>query len=133
MKKSQGLKAEEAISGRILVADDDEATLDMVSEFLELMGFEVALAENGIEALSLFIADSFDIVLTDLNMPVMDGLSLAINIKRKSPKTPIVLLTGSNKEEVLKKVEKGPFYSVLFKPFRIADFRKTIQGALALI
>lgn len=133
MEKTGGQNTEKAIFGRILVADDDEDTLGMISEFLELMGFEVAIAENGMDALSIFVTDSFDIVLTDLNMPVMDGLSLAAHIKNKAPETPIVLITASDKEAVLKKVKSGPFYSVLFKPFRIADFRKTIQGALALV
>lgn len=133
MEKTEGLTAEKAILGRILVAEDDEDILEMVSEFLELMGFEVALAENGMDALSLFVTDPFDLVLTDLNMPVMDGLSLAIHIKSKAPETPIVLITASDKEAVRKKVKSWPFYSVLFKPFRIADFRKTIQGAMELV
>jgi YesN/AraC family two-component response regulator len=50
------------------------------------LGYEVALAINGIEALAVFLASTFDLVLTDLEMPAMDGLSLAGHIKRKVPK-----------------------------------------------
>jgi CheY-like chemotaxis protein len=95
------------------------------------MGFEVALAGNGIEALSVFLDSSFDLVLTDLQMPIMDGLSLASHIKERSPSTPVILLTGSDRETVRKKVERGPFDSVIFKPFRLEDLQRTVQGALA--
>ncbi len=107
------------------------AIRDVVSEFLEFMGFEVALAGNGIEALAVFLESSFDLVLTDLQMPVMDGLSLASHIKERSPSTPVILLTGSDRETVRKKVERAPVDSVIFKPFRLEDLQRTVQGALA--
>ena len=64
-------------------------------------------------------------------MPAMDGLSLAGHIKERSPSTPVILLTGSDRETVLKKVERGPVDAVIFKPFRLEDLQRTIQGALA--
>ncbi|MCF8079985.1 MAG: response regulator [Desulfobacterales bacterium] len=122
---------EEAISKRILLADDSKAIRDAVSGFLKFIGYEVALAVNGIEALTVFLESSFDLVLTDLEMPAMDGLSLAGRIKERSPDTPVILLTGADRETVLKKVEKGPVDSVIFKPFRLEDLQSTVQGALA--
>jgi CheY-like chemotaxis protein len=74
--------AGQAISRRILVAEDNKAFQDIVSGFLEFLGFEVALAGNGIEALAIFIESIFDLVLTDLQMPAMDGLKLASHIKK---------------------------------------------------
>ena len=130
-KKSVTSKAGQAIYGRILVADDDKTIRDMVSGFLECMRFEVALVENGIEALAAFLESSFDMVLTDLQMPAMDGLSLAIHIKERSPDTPVILLTGSDREAILRKVERGPVDSVIFKPFRMKDLQRTVQGTLA--
>ena len=119
------------MSGRILVAEDNRATQDLVSRFLEFLGYEVALACNGIEALAAFIEGSFDLVLTDLNMPAMDGLSLAGHIKERSPGTPVILLTASDRETVRKKVERGPVDSVIFKPFGLEDLQRGVQGALA--
>jgi CheY-like chemotaxis protein len=87
----------QAISGRILVAEDNKAIKDMVSRFLESIGFEVALAGNGLEALSLFFNASFDLVLTDLDMPDMDGWGLTSCIKERSPDTPVVLMTGEDR------------------------------------
>ena len=130
-KKSVSSNAGQAISKRILVADDNKAIRDVVSGFLEFIGFEVALARNGIEALAVFLESSFDLVLTDLQMPAMDGLSLAGHIKERSPNTPVILLTGNDRETVLKKVEGGPVDSIIFKPFRLEALQRTVQGALA--
>jgi CheY-like chemotaxis protein len=119
-----------AKSGRILVAEDNETLQDVVSRILDFMGFEVALAGNGVEALSLFLENSFDLVLTDLEMPIMDGWSLTHCIKERSPNTPVVLMTGADRATVLKKVKSAPIDSVIFKPFLINDFQSTVQRVL---
>jgi CheY-like chemotaxis protein len=113
------------------VADDDKSIQKVVSKFLGFMGFEVALAGNGIEALAAFLESSFDLVLTDLQMPAMDGLSLARHIKARSPSTPVILLTGSDRQTVRKQAERAPVDSIIFKPFRLKDLRSTVNGALA--
>ena len=114
-KKSVSSNTAQAISKRILVADDDKAIRDAINWFLEFMGFEVALAGNGIEALAVFLESSFDLVLTAFQMPAMDGLSLARHIKERSPSTPVILLTGCDRETVWKKVERALVDSVIFK------------------
>jgi two-component system capsular synthesis sensor histidine kinase RcsC len=123
--------AAQAMSTHILVAEDNKAIQDVVFRILDFMGFEVALAGNGVEALSLFLANPFDLVLTDLEMPIMDGWRLTHCIKERSPNTPVVLMTGGDRETVWKKVERGPVDSVLFKPFSLEDLQRTVQGALA--
>jgi len=130
-KQPVSSKAGQVIPKRILVADDNKAIRDVVSQLLEFIGYEVALAINGIEALAVFLKSTFDLVLTDLEMPAMDGLSLAGHIKERSPSTPVILLTGADRETVLKKVERGPVDSVIFKPFTLEDLQRTVQGALA--
>jgi CheY-like chemotaxis protein len=130
-QKSVSSNTAQAISRRILVADDDRTIQKIVSKFLGFMGFEVALAGNGIEALAIFLESSFDLVLTDLQMPAMDGLSLARHIKARSPDTPVILLTGSDREIVRKQIERAPVDSIIFKPFRLKDLRRTVHGALA--
>ena len=128
--KSVSSNAGQAISRRILVAEDNKTIQDIVSRILDFMGFEVALAGNGVEALSLFLENSFDLVLTDLEMPIMDGWSLTHCIKERSPNTPVVLMTGADRETVLKKVKNAPIDSVIFKPFLINDFQSTVQRVL---
>jgi len=122
----------QAISGRILVAEDNKAIKDMISWILEFIGFEVALASNGLEALSLFLKDSFDLVLTDLDMPVMDGWGLTSCIKERSPDTPVVLMTGEDSATLLRKVERWSVDSVIFKPFEMEDLQRTVREALEL-
>ena len=131
IKKSVSANSGQAMPKRILLADDNKAIRDLVSGFLEFIGYEVALAINGMEALAVFLRSTFDLVLTDYEMPAMDGLSLAGHIKTRSPNTPVILLTGADRETVMKKVEKGPVDSVLFKPFMLEDLQKTVQNALA--
>jgi DNA-binding NtrC family response regulator len=116
---------------RILVVDDNRDIRNVLSRMLCLMGFEVALAGNGIEALAVFHESSFDLVVTDLQMPIMEGSELAQFVKETSPTTPVILLTGTDRETVWKKVAKGSIDSVIFKPFKLNDFQSTVQGALA--
>jgi CheY-like chemotaxis protein len=130
-KKSVSANAGQAIPKRILLADDNKAIRDVVAELLEFIGYEVALAINGIEALAVFLENSFDLVLTDFEMPAMDGLSLAGHIKERYPNTPVILLTGSDREAVLRKVEKGPVDLIIFKPFKMEDLQRAVQGVLA--
>jgi CheY-like chemotaxis protein len=60
----------------------------------------------------------------------MDGWSLTHSIKERSPNTPVVLMTGADRETVLKKVKSAPFDSVIFKPFLVNDFQSTVQRVL---
>ena len=131
-KKPVDTHLKQGKSRRVLVVEDERSVQDVLSELLRWMGFEVALAGNGVEALAIFIENSFDLVLTDLQMPVMDGSSLAHLIKERSPNTPVVLLTGADRETLRDKVKSGSIDSVLFKPFLLNDFQSTLRRVLAL-
>ncbi len=120
------------MSGSILVAEDYKMTQDIVSEFLEFLGFEVVFASNGAEALAAFLRHDFDLVLTDLQMPVMDGLTLAGHIKERSPGTPVILMTGSDREALWNQGGKKSVDSVLFKPFLFEELQSSVQEALGL-
>ena len=113
---------------RILVVDDEKNIQDILSGMLSTMGYEVVSAGSGHEGLNLFLKNSIELVLTDLNMPGMDGWTLASHIKRKSPNTPVVLITGSEKGAVDEKLKRSCVDSVMFKPFALEDLRKTVQG-----
>jgi len=115
------------IMNKILIVDDAKAIRDILSKTLPLMGFEAAVASNGNEALNLFLTNSFDLVLTDLEMPDLDGWTLAIRIKDKSPNTPVVLITGSEKKAVMERLKGSCIDSILFKPFTLEDLQKTVQ------
>ena len=71
-------------------------------------------------------------VLTDFNMPFMDGFSLAGHIKERSPFTPVIMLTGFDREVIGEKMEKGSVDYVIFKPFKLKDLQIIIDAALKL-
>lgn len=117
---------------RILVVEDYKNLQSVFSRMLDAMGFEVAHAESGLEALAAFLDSPLDLVLIDLQIPVMNGSSLAHFIKEMSPNTPVILLTDADRDTVWRQAQNGVIYSVIFKPFEIIDFEKTVRGALEL-
>ena len=112
---------------KILIVDDTKAIRDTLSDMLSVMGFEVTVASSGNEGLSLFPKNSFDLVITDLQMPDLDGWTLALHVKDKSPNTPVVLITGSEKKKVMEKLKGSCVDSVMFKPFTLEDIQETVR------
>ena len=115
---------------RILVVDDEKSIQEVLKALLSAMGYEVISAGSGHEGLNLFLETRIVLVLTDLNMPGMDGFSFASHIKEKSPDTPVVLITGLEKGAVDEKLKRGCVDSVLFKPFGLEDLQRTVQGII---
>jgi CheY-like chemotaxis protein len=111
---------------RILVAEDNKTTQDIVGTFFEPLKFKVGLACNSTEALVVFIESPFVLVLTDLQMPAMEGWGLTPCIKQRSSKTPVVLMTGAERDTVRKEVERMPVDSVVFKPFALEDLQSAV-------
>ena len=85
---------------RVLVVDDDPALVKEFSLLLQHMGCEVTLAANGREAMDFLRGPLPDVVLTDLDMPEMDGLELVKAIRRDHPTLPVILMTAMGSEEV---------------------------------
>ncbi len=132
-KSPKGDSATKAISPSgtpILVVEDDQAVRVVLSTLLSRMGYQVTQAANGAEALDLFSRRSYGAVLTDFQMPGMDGFTLASNIKSTSPKTPVIMITGSKQSLVYEKMKKGFVDSLLFKPFKTEDIHETVRVAL---
>jgi DNA-binding NtrC family response regulator len=121
---------EEGTNGRVLVVDDEESIRALLLEILSGMDYEAVAFGNSGEALNHFRKESFDLVLTDLEMPGMDGLTLARYIKNRSPETPVILVTGCRVEDFQEKMRTGCIDSVIAKPFRLDGFLKTVQGML---
>jgi CheY-like chemotaxis protein len=117
---------------RVLLVEDYRNLQSVFSTMLCVMGFEVSHAENGLEALAAFLDGPLDLVLLDLQMPILNGSCLAHFIGEVSPNTPVILITGADEETVRKQTKGGTIYSVIFKPFEIIDFEKTVREALEL-
>ena len=117
-------------NGRVLVVDDQESLRTLFLAILSNMGYQGIAFGNSGEALNHFRKESFDLVLTDLEMPGMDGLTLAQSIKDRSPETPVILVTGRKVEDFQQKMRPGCIDSLIPKPFRLEGFKKTIKGML---
>ena len=79
---------------RVLAADDMPEIRYLIARFLQRHGYDVATAQDGREAWGLFRQAPYDLVITDLNMPVMDGAALIARIKAMAPETPVVVGTA---------------------------------------
>ena len=79
---------------RVLVVEDEPANLRMLTYILNDEGYEIVGAKDGLEALELLAQSRFDLVLSDVNMPRMDGVALARHIVSSDPITPIFLMTA---------------------------------------
>ena len=112
-----------------LIVDDDEKVRETISLILEGMKFAVSTARDGEKALRLFQKHDFNIVITDLNMPKMDGMALARRIKEWSPQTPIILISGEIKRS--SRVYRTLVDCVLHKPFGIGDLETAVRKTLA--
>ncbi len=112
---------------RILVVDDEKVVREITQAFLTLNGYDVNTAENGKEAFEKMLSTHYDVVITDVQMPIMGGIELLERISQIKADTVTILLTGSpvNKSECSQK----PF-AHLCKPFSHNQLIKVIQEGL---
>ena len=115
---------------KILVADDDDLILSLVCRMLRALGCEVTGARNGREALGCFEREGFDLVLTDLQMPYMDGWELALRVKSRAPQMPVIAMTGMGREEVMSRQGKSALDQVLFKPLTRNQLDQAVAEAV---
>lgn len=118
------------MKARILVVDDEES----IREFLEIMlkkeGYEITLAEDGIQAKESLAKKSFDMVISDLQMPNMTGIELLKHVKDTSPDIVFMLITAFGTTETAVEAMKMGAYDYITKPFKIDEVRLNIQNAL---
>ena len=79
---------------KILVVDDEPDSLRLLTYFLRREGYEITVAKDGLDAMELLLQSRFDLVLSDLTMPRMNGIALATHIRYNLSDTPIFLMTG---------------------------------------
>jgi CheY-like chemotaxis protein len=112
---------------KILIVDDNNDLRMVVAKMLSWLGYEVSSADSGENGLGLFCQDQFDIVLSDYEMPGMDGVALASSVKKTSPQTPVVIMTGAGRETVFSR-KSSAVDEVISKPFTLAQIDETIQS-----
>jgi response regulator RpfG family c-di-GMP phosphodiesterase len=114
----------------VLVVDDEETIREMLAEFLEMEGYIVDTAEDGMAALSAMEDAHFDLVLTDLKMPRMGGITLLEQIGKHAPSTMAVIMTGFGTVDTAIDAMKRGAHDYILKPFKIHDVIHVIERAV---
>ena len=119
----------------LLVVEDDESIRAFVRRALERAGHSVTEAEDGADALDKLRASEtpIDLVLSDIQMPVMDGIALALNLARERPDLPILLMTGYAHQRERAHGLDQIVLDVVEKPFSLAEITQRVNAALETV
>jgi two-component system response regulator PilR (NtrC family) len=115
---------------KILVVDDEKSMRDFLSIMLNKEGYEVSTAGNGEDALRAVQAEIFDLVITDVKMPRMDGLEVLKMVKDVSPETVVLMITAFATTETAVEAMKLGAYDYITKPFKVEEIKLVIRKAL---
>ncbi len=118
---------------RVLVIDDDEQTRALVRHMLDREGHEVVEAVDGADGLRLFGKSPPDVVLTDINMPGLDGHDVIEAIRMQHPDVPIIAISGGGpvgREELLLKASALGADQIIMKPFEFRQLVGAVERAL---
>lgn len=114
----------------ILLVDDDIDYLYLLGMFLKAEGFEVTTVSDGFKALDVLRSNKIRIVITDFNMPGMDGIELAARVREQYSSTHVVLVTGKKLSEIVEAAAKTGISEMFSKPVELQRFLAVIMSLL---
>lgn len=115
---------------KVLLAEDDKNLGSLLSNYLNMKGYETRLCSNGREALEVFPEDTFSLCILDIMMPEIDGITLAGELRKKQPDIPIIFLTAKNmKEDVIEGFKSGAD-DYITKPFSMDELIYRMEAIL---
>ena len=119
---------------RVLVAEDEEALRALTARALTDSGHEVVAAIDGADALDILTREQgrFELLLTDIKMPLMDGIALALATARDYPRIIILLMTAFADQRERASNLDALIHDVILKPFTLAEIETVVNGALAV-
>jgi two-component system cell cycle response regulator CpdR len=115
---------------KILIAEDEDSLRRFVARALEMDGHQTVQAGDGAAALEQLQSDSFDLLLSDIRMPVMDGIALATESAQIAPNMPILLMTGYAEQRERAEPLMRIVVDVVAKPFSLPQIRQAVAEAL---
>lgn len=118
------------VKRRILVVDDDAVTREALAEVLQDEGYEVALAADGLEAVAMLSTYQPDMVLTDLQMPGLNGMNVLTHVKNVYPTTPVIIFTAHATLDAEREARRQGAQDFLQKPLDFDDVLVRIARAL---
>jgi two-component system, cell cycle response regulator CpdR len=118
---------------RVLIADDEDSMRTLVARAIAMDGHDTVTAQDGAEALEILTREdgAFDLLLTDIQMPIMDGIALALSAARDFPGLTILLMTGFADQRERASNLSAIAHDVITKPFSVADIRTAVADALS--
>jgi CheY-like chemotaxis protein len=118
-------------ASRILIVDDSPDILKLVSKMATRLGFRPTIAGDGVDALYYLTRTHYDLVLTDYDMPFIDGYQLADQIKEKYFGTRVIIMTDHNESDIADLLDgSGIVDGLLFKPFSLETMKEKIEMAI---
>ncbi len=114
---------------KILVIDDERPTLKMFSLLLTAYGYEILTAENGHEGVKIFKKESPGLVLTDIKMPIMDGIEVLKEIKKINPQTEVIVITGHGDMDLAIQALNLDATDFINKPLQREDLERALSRA----
>jgi DNA-binding NtrC family response regulator len=126
---SQGAKMKN--SKKILVVDDEVAIRNLLFDFLSRKGFEVSLAQDGRESLGQLKRRVFDLVITDIDMPKMDGITMMKWMKKAGRREKLIVMTGNPTRENAWVDNVPPLIGQITKPFSLGGFLDAVNTAVS--
>ena len=112
----------------ILVVDDELLIRDLLYDFFQSQGWRISVAENGEKALQVLESERIDLVLTDIKMPIMDGITLTRHLREDHPEIPVVIMTGYPSVDSAIESLRQKVADYIVKPFNINKLYKSVQS-----
>ena len=121
------------MANRVLVVDDDPATIELLWDFLRAKGYEVLTAGDGPEALRKVKAGRPRLVLLDIQMPNMNGLEVLRQVRALDPEVSVIMVTGVNEEEIGRKAMELGAFDYIVKPLDLPYLERTLWYKLTMM
>ena len=118
-------------AARVLLVDDDRILTEILAQMLTINGFDVEVADNGLDAVEKARAREFDIAFMDVHMPVMNGIDSFLEIRKLRPDARIVMMTAGKEQITRRAIEAGAL-GPLRKPFEAARMIEMINSPTAV-
>ncbi|AZQ54915.1 hybrid sensor histidine kinase/response regulator [Burkholderia cenocepacia] len=112
---------------RVLVAEDHPASRALLRDQLDALHYDATIVSNGVEAMRAFFEHPFDVVLTDLGMPELDGFALANFLREQGAKVPVIAMTAHATDEDRRRCERAGAVEVVLKPLSITTLEAVLR------
>ena len=124
-------KAETGLDAKILVAEDNPAVREFIERSLQSIGCQVVSVDDGQRALDVLAREKFDVLVTDIVMPNVDGIALALKAVRMAPELRIVMISGYAQERMRAHNMEALAHKIIAKPFSLEEICQAVKDALA--